>query len=174
MHERCLITIVALLFALPVGAQIYRCEADGVIAFSDRPCGPDPSVYSQAAGISFVTPDENLPAIAEATQAFIRARREQLARENESERRSQPAPTPVPAQQTIHTVFLPWLHPGLPQHRHRRGHDRLDDTEPPVVADNDRYSPLNGPILGTRRDPMFPRRPRPGSTDPGSIDDNER
>jgi len=162
MKERCMMATFALLFALPVNAQIYRCEVDGTIEFSDRPCSPDAAAYTQARGVSFVTPDENLPAIRQAAQAFIRERRERMAQSRAA--RQPPAPRRAEAAGTrTETVFVPWpsvhsRHHRKPPHRARPDHGNA----PPAIAGNDRYSPLNGPILGTRPESaVFDPRSRP-------------
>lgn len=148
MRYRVLVVALALLVTLPAAAEVYRCDIDGVVAFSDRPCGPDARRHSGGAGISFVTPDENLSALAEAARTFIRARRARLARRTRPAVPSSPRPgiSPRPALQT---VYLPWPVHG-PAGPHRPGGD--GPGTPPEPADRDRYSPLDGPILGTRRD----------------------
>lgn len=146
MKIRLMLAIVTLLVSVPVPAQIYRCQADGVVAFSDRPCGPDSAQYTSRNGVSFIQPDENLPALAEAAQAFIRERRERLARRERPER---PTRTPGPAAPArAETVYIPW-----PVSRHSRHERHFEQPSgPPEIADSNRYSALSGPILGTRRD----------------------
>lgn len=151
MSYRSLAAITALLFALPAAAQIYRCETDGVAAFSDRPCGPDAIQHSGGYGVSFVTPDENLPALAESARAFIRKRRERLARER------RPAPPyraqSAAGQPATRTVYVPW--PVIDRKRHgghRRDRQPLPSPAPGRGEDKGAFSPLSGPILGTRRD----------------------
>jgi len=150
MHQRKMMLAATLLLSMPVAAQIYRCEIDGVVTFSDRPCGVDSSVYAGASGVSFVVPDENLPAMAEAARAFIDQRRTELARTRNPVRPS-PEARAVERGQMGHKLFLLWPSPAhgylYPSKRGRPEPSRAA----PLVADNDRYSPLNGPILGTRR-----------------------
>lgn len=138
--------------------RIYRCESDNVIEFSDRPCSERASAF-EAQPVSVVVPDEGLPALAEANRRFIEQRRRRLV-ESRRERRITPTPTsvevrPAPRQ----TVFLPWV---LPDHH------RVEPIEsaPPPERFQQRYSPLNGPILGTRRD----RAGRDGTANPTSRD----
>lgn len=146
MKFRFMLTIVTLLVAIPASAQIYRCQADGVVAFSDRPCGPDSARHRSGGGVSFITPDENLPALAAAAQAFIRERRERLARRERSQRPTRPPAPTAPAD--AQTVYIPW-----PVSRHSRHERRFEQRNgAPDIAGSDRYSPLSGPILGTRRD----------------------
>lgn len=151
MRIRCTMATAALLFALPLYAQIYRCESGGTVAFSDRPCGPDSALHTPRGKVSYVAPDENLPAIAEATQAFLRERRARAA-QRRAARQADSSPAPGSTHTTVETVFLPWPSPSARHHRHLWDRTRHgDDPAPPVIAGNDRYSPLNGPILGTRR-----------------------
>jgi len=146
---RGVVTTLALMLALPAGAQVYRCEVDGVVSFSDRPCGPDSALYTDGGGVSYVTPDENLPALAEAAQEFIRERRERIARRHAA---LLTAPDPGPTvERRVETIYVPWAAPPATGHRWHRPRGKHDqETRRPVIAGNDRYSPLNGPILGTQ------------------------
>lgn len=140
---------LALLLCSAVSAEpeVYQCETDGVRVFSDRPCGPDASVHSAGPWISYIEPDENLPAQAEAARAFIERRRQRLARRGESSR-SAPA-TSAPHVDPRSPVYgLPWS-----TGTHHRHPDWSETPSPPSRAQ--RYSPLNGPILGTRRSGSF-------------------
>lgn len=142
-------TTLALVLALPLGAEVYRCEVDGVASFSDRPCGPDSALYTDAGAVSYIAPDENLPALAEAAQAFIRKRRERIARRNTV----QPAPQAQPGavERQVETVLVPWMASSAHGYRwHRKPGRNPGNFDRPTIAGNNRYSPLNGPILGTR------------------------
>lgn len=156
MIELRIAAAATLLLGASVGAEdVYRCDVDGVETFSDRPCGPDAHRHDEQGGISFIEPDENLPALAEAAQSFIRERRERLARRHRRTATTPPAPVASSSAERD-TIFVPWpVRPHRGKDRGRRPHR----SPPPVVADNDRYSPLNGPILGTRREaaPFDPR-----------------
>lgn len=137
--------LAALLLFSTASAQIYQCEQDGAPVFSDRPCGEDARSYEPAAHVSYVVPDETLPALAESARAFIAERRSRLARL----RRSALNPpeeqrTGRPAQTVIQT---PWLNPHRAWH-HRR--HRYLSADAPDRPGSTRYSALNGPILGTR------------------------
>jgi hypothetical protein len=71
-----------LVFALaaPAAAQtIYRCESDGVVTFSDRPCAADAVSHAPTARLSVVAPADELDRIAESNRAFIEQRRARLA-----------------------------------------------------------------------------------------------
>lgn len=151
--------LLVLALALPswADAEVYRCEHQGVVEFSDRPCD-DQAVIHELPSISVVVPDPDLPQLAASSRAFIDARRASLAE------RKPRQPTPMPPQAVVgphnepQTVFVPW--PVL--HRQRagarpRGIERTWPTQ--------RYSPLHGPILGTRRDSEI-RRPHFFRNDP--------
>jgi hypothetical protein len=147
---RGVVTTLALMLALPAGAQVYRCEVDGVVSFSDRPCGPDSALYTDGGGVSYVTPDESLPALAEAAQEFIRERRERITR-RDAARRKAPADPASTVERRVETIYVPWATPpatGHRWHRPRGKHDR--EPRGPVIAGNDRYSPLHGPLMGTQ------------------------
>jgi hypothetical protein len=145
--QRSLTALSILLLAFPAAAQVYRCDSDGVPTFSDRPCHPDAVEYQPEGGLSFIVPDAALPELAESAQAFIRQRREELA-----ERRRPPTPPPRAATQPpapTSTVLVPW--PVYPYHGHRPKPHGPPAPSPRPPSDS-RYSALNGPILGTRRD----------------------
>lgn len=161
MKRRIIIWAVFALFALPAAAQIYRCETDGIVTFSDRPCGSNQTLHADAGGVSFVTPDENLPAIAEAAQAFIRERRERLS-QRRRERGQSVSPAAEPSNERVEKVYVPWPTLGSIEDRNagQRNRRNNEDAWPGNFRD-DRYSPLNGPILGTRADSAaFQRRDR--------------
>lgn len=66
--------------AAPAAAQtIYRCESDGVVTFSDRPCAADAVAHAPTARLSVVAPADELDRIAESNRAFIEQRRARLA-----------------------------------------------------------------------------------------------
>lgn len=149
MMLRCLPALAALMLALPAGAQIYRCEAAGSVVFSDRPCGPDARAHQPSSAVSYIEPDENLPAQAEAARVFIEQRRERLAQRSHTNRRGPLAP----AKEALapETVYLPW--PARHGH-HPVRHPRASHPGAARSA-SERYSALNGPILGTRRSEPF-------------------
>lgn len=161
MKHRIMLSAFSLLFTLPAAAEIYRCETDGVVAFSDRPCGSNQTLHDGGGGVSFIPPDENLPALAEAAQAFIRERRERIANRGLPRPSSEASP-PQSSRARAETVYVPWpaLAPVDDRDSGDRGRrDNVDNR--PGNPGNDRYSPLNGPILGTRPDSAaFDRRNR--------------
>lgn len=152
---------VALIMTLPATAEIYRCDIDGIATFSDRPCGPDSTPHAGGRGVSFIQPDENLPALAEAARAFIRERREQMA-QRRTVRQHTESSAGVSTDPRVETAYLPWASAGLPHGRQWRTPRRGQvESKRPVIAGKDRYSPLNGPILGTRHDSAaFEHAPR--------------
>lgn len=159
MNARSVIAAVLLPLALPCAAEVYRCEIDGVTTFSDRPCGESATRHVGGKGISFVTPDENLPALAEAAQAFIKERRERLARRNERPEAPPQASTQAPRER-VETVYFPWPSRDMFDADRRQTPDQRvgNGVRPPNPA-QERYSPLNGPILGTSPDSAaFERR----------------
>lgn len=166
MTVRAITIATVVLLSLPAAAQIYRCEVDNVAVFSDQPCGPDSAVYEDGEGISFVTPDESLPELAAAARQFVEKRREKLARRKAERQRSSPPMTSTAAP--VQQVFVPWpVRAGRASHKRTEPDWKNPERRRPGIADNNRYSPLNGPILGTSsnsaafaREPEAKRRER--------------
>lgn len=142
----CRILIAWMLLGLcsPVLGEVYRCEADGVIEFSDRPCNSEAVRHKLERGISLVPADEDLARIAEANRRYIEALRERRAsRRQAATAASRAGDSAEIGQLPVRTVLIPFR-----DHRHGRP---TPDTEPtPVKNPDQRYSALNGPILGTR------------------------
>lgn len=159
MPPRAIVAAALLSLALPCGAEVYRCEIDGVTTFSDRPCGERSTRHAESGNVSFIAPDENLPALGEAAQAFIRQRREQLARRNQPPEASPTDPGQAPRKR-VETVYVPWPSSGpFDALGGQRVDQRVGNGKRPSNPGQERYSPLNGPILGTRRDSAaFERR----------------
>lgn len=158
MITRAIVAASLLSLALPGAAEVYRCEIDGVVTFSDRPCGEEATRHTEGGSVSFIAPDENLEAMGEAAQAYIRERREQLARRNKAPAASAAAPEQPP--QRLKSAFGPWPVLSRLEALERGALDqRVGNGERPANPSQERYSPLNGPILGTRRDSAaFERR----------------
>lgn len=128
----------------PVLGEVYRCEADGVIEFSDRPCNSEAVRHSIVRGISLVPADEDLAKIAEANRRSIEALRERRAtRRQSAAAASRTDESAEIGQQPVQTILIPFR-----DHRHGRPNPGTGPT--PVKAPDQRYSALSGPILGTR------------------------
>ena len=142
---RCLPALAALLCAAPAPAEIYRCETEQAVEFSDRPCGQGTIHDPDRVSLSFVAPDEHLPELAAAARAFIADRRKALesgGTRPDAQARAPGYPATEPA-----AVAAPWAVPWpIPPGRHRRAFENPGASPPPGP---ERYSPLNGPILGT-------------------------
>jgi hypothetical protein len=142
----CRILIAWMLLGLcsPALGEVYRCEADGVIEFSDRPCNGEAVRHNVVRGISLVPADEDLASIAEANRRYIEALRERRAtRRQAAAAASRADQSAEVGQQPVQAVLIPFRN-----HRHGRLTPVADPT--PVKEPNPRYSALNGPILGTR------------------------
>lgn len=142
----CRILIAWMLLGLcsPVLGEVYRCEADGVIEFSDRPCNSEAVRHKIVRGISLVPADEDLASIAEANRRYIEALRERRATRRQAAAAASRADESAEiGQQPVPTILIPFRHP-----RHGRPNPGAEPT--PVKAPDQRYSALNGPILGTR------------------------
>lgn len=144
-----------LVLALPSGASagdvVYRCNNEGVVAFSDRPCGPRPNRHQSSGAISFIAPDDNLPAIAEAAQAFIAQRRRAMA-----ERRRGPSPTPPeqrgagPATPAGQTMLVPWPVPPRRSPHSRPSRAAVSPELAETIRRNRRYAPIGTSLPGSR------------------------
>lgn len=145
MSLRTLFILLLISPAAVADARIYRCESGGVTEFSDRPCSEGARAF-EAEPVSVVVPDEGLPALAEANRRFIEERRRRLAEDRRARQRAPAPPTIEVHPASRQTVFVPWVLPD-----HRRVDRRVGPASPPAGFEQ-RYSPLNGPILGTRRD----------------------
>jgi hypothetical protein len=150
-----LAAILLLAAAAPASAEIYRCESEGVIEFSDRPCSADNMPHHSERGISLVPADENLARIAADNQRFIESRREALAAQRQEQaRRNREARAQV-LPEALQTVVLP-----VPARYYQRPRQK-----PPVEQPRrePRYSALSGPILGTRNRDRWEEPPTTGS-----------
>lgn len=144
-----------LVLALSSGASagdVYRCDNNGVATFSDRPCGPHPNRHQSSGAISFIAPDDNLPAIADAAQAFIAQRRQALAERRRRQSSTPPAQRGTgPATPVERTVLVPWPVPS----RERPNSHPSRAAVPPELAEtirrNRRYAPIGTSLSGSRR-----------------------
>lgn len=131
--------------------QTYRCEHDGTIVFSDRPCSVDAVVYAPLATVSVVPSADDLDQIAAANQAFIQARLDrQAAERRDRQRRAESRQHPV----VVHTP-PPQPIIMLPRYRHSYGQGRQRHPNHRASAEEENrqqaFSALSGPWPGSRR-----------------------
>jgi len=140
MLSRSVFIVAAMLLSATVSADIYQCDLDGTRVFSDRPCGDDARRYETTAAISYIPPDETLPVLAESARRFIAQRRARQSRPPSPRSRA-----PVASLEQAGPLYLaPWAR----WRNHGRPHPA--PVAPDMAPPPQRYSPLNGPILGTR------------------------
>lgn len=163
MGLRTIIVVLGLSIVLagiftPVRADIYRCESDGVIEFSDTPCRADPEPYRPTGQVSVVGAADDLEQTARLNQAFIEQRLEHQAQQRlererraaEAAERERQAPVAAPAPR----AYLPFRYRAYPRkqrypiyphagHRLPRATDTASEQRP--------FSALSGPFPGTRR-----------------------
>lgn len=79
--------LAAILVAIPWSTswaqEIYRCERDGQVVFSDLPCDDDAEVYRSGHRLSVIEPADGLDGVAEENRAFVAERRRRLAERRE-------------------------------------------------------------------------------------------
>lgn len=140
------------------GAEIYRCESDGVVEFSDTPCQSEPQTYRSAGNVSVVGAPDDLEQTTRLNQAFIEQRlerREQQRRERQRQaeetaalERHQSAAAPASSP------YLPLRYRAFPRHKNHPIQSRPPrrgsyPSEPP--PERQPFSALSGPFPGTRR-----------------------
>lgn len=151
-----------LVLMLPAEAQVYRCETEGNVEFSDRPCADDAREYQPVHGISVIEPTADFDRIAEQNKAFINERRErqEVMRQARAERARESATAPpvvqyVQEQPVTRVLYIP----------EPRESSRRQRGTPPDSRSQEReqrpYSALSGPFPGTRRTEQRPRRDDP-------------
>jgi hypothetical protein len=160
MRRRLLNALPLLMTALPAAAEVYRCEHDGLIEFSDRPCNGDSRPHEGGDRLSIIEPDPHLDQAAQRARELIRARRERLAERTRAPAPAADAPEADRGIEAGTAVFFPygfWHRDPFADH-HR---PQLPDRSRPVLPEP-RYSPLSGPILGTDRSEgtLYDRRAR--------------
>lgn len=153
-------------------ADIYRCEVDDVIVFSDRPCQAEATPYQPGLSLSVVTVAEDMGQTIERNQAWLdaEAARQQARREALRERRAaeqagaEQARQPRPAA-GLGGPFVVLPQSGPPPHaidrRLQRGQQppRGPNQRPDQRSDQqredeeERFSALRGRQPGSRRDP---------------------
>lgn len=154
--SRWVLAIVLIGPSVTAGAEIYRCESDGVIEFSDTPCQAEPQPYRSAGNVSVVSAPDDLQQTARLNQAFIEQRQEALEEQrSERDRRAEDADArnqrqPAPASR----AYLPLRYHGFPRHRRYPVYPS-PGRNPPYRSDASReqqpFSALSGPFPGTRR-----------------------
>jgi hypothetical protein len=153
MHRIRRFTKVAALLAVfcppAAGAQtIYRCQADGALTFSDRPCADDAVTHRSSRGLSIVAAADDLERIAELNHDFIERRRARLADLRARAARTAsapPAPDPGPDPAP---VALPWW-------LHDRGDAATRPAEPRTRSQRKTVEPPGR--IAERRRALLPR-----------------
>lgn len=82
---------VAAWCSLPQAQEIYRCERDGGVVFSDLPCDDEAEPYRAGRSLSVIEPAEGLDGVAEENRAFVSERRARLAERRQRAERSRAA-----------------------------------------------------------------------------------
>jgi hypothetical protein len=159
--------LVCFLWSVVLSAQateIYRCERNGVIEFSDQPCQDDDSTpYKSSGTLSVIAPTADLERIQQDNRDWMAAHRARQAEMNQA-RLNRPGQAPVAIGQE-HAV-RPWVNNQLwlwPHAQHRPGY-QPHPVRPAVPVRQQPYSALSGPFPGTRR------RPDPVTQDDRSND----
>ena len=165
-RQRWLLSLSLLLLASHAHGQVYRCEIDDSIVFSDQPCSEDSQEYQVISRISVIEPAADLDQVAERNQAFLRDRRERQAALRQARvERTREATVPPQSQTTEVTrvLYVPEprhrLPPGSDRGRHGRQRDRT-----PEPREERPFSALSGPFPGTRRSDRD-QRPRENPRD---------
>lgn len=157
-----------LLVSLPLAAEIYRCEVEGVIVFSDRPCQASAQPYQAGRSISISGSAEDLAESQALNQAWLES--EAQRREDRRAARSVAAvPEPLPAiRPAVGPGFGDWgfpylepqADPGQRGQRAREAAQRVPGERRPHARDlpdaanaQNRFSALSGRQPGARRDP---------------------
>jgi hypothetical protein len=159
--NRWLLCISLALLAAHAPAQIYRCEIDDNIVFSDQPCAENSQEYHSTGRVSVIEPAADLDQVAKRNQAFLRQRSDRQAalRQARIERSRQESITAPQAQpQVVAQVFYVPEPKRLPP-RHPKERQPQRPREPTPQAREERpFSALSGPFPGTRRSDRDPRR----------------
>ena len=157
MDPRYLWLPILLSLSLSAVADIYRCEVDNVIVFSDTACQADAQPYASQGRVSVIAVPESLAHTAELNRQFVQQRLDRQSAERQARAERSHAASLIPAharsEPSAHVIGLP-LHyqhgyrPGGPPPG-RRGPDRrpVEEEEP----GQQRFSALSGPFPGTRR-----------------------
>lgn len=135
---------------VPAAAQVYRCEHDSVIEFSDRPCDEQARLHQDGGRMSVVEPSADLAEIGERNRAFIEARRESIAAARQARRERQQAQqstTDAQLQDELESVILaaPWMFENQAERAQQQSRT------PPESDRSQRFSATGGRLPGTRR-----------------------
>lgn len=150
MLARAFTLLIMIVAGAAAEAQIYRCELDGTLTFSDTPCSADAVSYAPTGSVSVVPTASDLDQIAAANQAFIQARldrqsAERKARQLREQRRQAAAEAPPRPHQSSSVIIVP---------RQARGHRHHPRRGSPTEEQESRQQPfsaLSGPWPGSRR-----------------------
>lgn len=152
--------LIMVLVALPASAEVFRCEIDGTIVFSDTACQPDARPYTSQAGISVISRPVDLDQTSERNREFIdqrlerqaetrKARAEQVrAAQQAQAHQSGPPPHAAARGSAAPIIYVPYRAP------HRSDHGQHARHRPAAQAPAEqerRFSALSGPFPGTRR-----------------------
>jgi hypothetical protein len=175
--SRTLFMLAAALLAAGTGLAeeepvIYRCEGEGIIEFSDRPCQDDSGTVDSAAqqihhsqgSVSVISPPADLEAIQEASRSWLEDHRDRQSQERQAAQEARialrnAAPAHVRAYDGAAEPrrIVPVLWPYRPHAIPYRRHPALGPT--PVNPRQRPYSALSGPFPGTVRSDLEPAVP---------------
>jgi hypothetical protein len=144
MKQTAFCALILLAASFSVSAEIYRCEVDGVVIFSDRACQADAQPYRLTGNLSVVSAPADLDHTHTLNQAFIR---ERLDRQAARDQARAARPVEIPEKPIVRPApFFALPHYG-PQRRPGQRPEQLDQ-----APGQQRFSALSGPFPGTRRD----------------------
>ncbi len=150
MKQTTMCALILLAGSFSASAEIFRCEVDEVVIFSDSACQADARPYQSSAGLSVISAPADLDRTHMLNQAFIRERLDHQAARDEARavRSAQIAQRPVVKPAPI--VALPFygFHHELPVRRRPGQRPEQLDQAPGQQP----FSALSGPFPGTRRD----------------------
>ncbi|MFU8830823.1 MAG: hypothetical protein ACNA7J_01590 [Wenzhouxiangella sp.] len=150
MKQTAICALIFLAGSFSVSAEVYRCEIDGVVTFTDRACPADAQPYQPSAGLSVISAPSDLDRTRMLNQAFIRERLDHQAARDEARAVRSAQNAQRPAVKPAPIVALPFygFHHELPARRRSgRRPGQLDQ-----APGQQPFSALSGPFPGTRRD----------------------
>ncbi|QOC21138.1 DUF4124 domain-containing protein [Wenzhouxiangella sp. AB-CW3] len=153
-----LIALSTLLIASAANAEIYRCERDSQVVFSDQPCADQVEVHQPTSTISVIAPAGDLDQVAERNRAFIESRQAQrlaLQQARLEQRRQAAAEPSQRTSEANRVLYVPERHlrrgPGPVRDRRAARRDAPGERE--IRERQARpFSALSGPFPGTQRD----------------------